>query len=76
MRRRSAEAVSVTTRRPDSSRAMRRSNSSDGDSRPRTIARSTCVNPRASHGRTGQATKRETKARVKVVTPHGRRMKE
>ncbi|CAM5720287.1 hypothetical protein SCALM49S_02257 [Streptomyces californicus] len=52
-----------------------RSNSSDGDSSPRTIARSTAVSPRAMNGSTGHRTNRLTSVTPNVSTPHGSRMK-
>ena len=73
MRRRSAAALSTTTPRPDSSSATRRSSTSDGDSSPRTSARSTFVSPRASHGSTGQATNSAVSATANVSTSHGSR---
>ncbi len=66
--------MSTTTPRSDSSSAMRRSNSSDGDSSPRTIARSTVVSPRAMNGSTGHRTNRLTSVTANVSTPHGSRM--
>ena len=66
MRRRSAAAVSTTTPRSDSSSAIRRSSSSEGDSRPRTIARSALASPRAMNGSTGHSTNSETSVTVKV----------
>ncbi|CAM5695289.1 hypothetical protein SHIRM173S_10023 [Streptomyces hirsutus] len=53
---------------------MRRSSSSDGDSRPRTIARSALASPRAMNGSTGHSTNSEVSVTVKVTMPHGRRI--
>ena len=75
MRRRSAAAVSVTVIRSDSSSAIRRSSSSEGESSPRTIARSTFDSQRASQGSTGQPTKSETSVTAKVSTAQGSRTK-
>ncbi|CAM5744334.1 hypothetical protein SALBM311S_04686 [Streptomyces alboniger] len=71
MRRMSAAAVSTTTPRSDSSSAIRRSSSSEGDSRPRTIARSTLVSPRAISGSTGHSTNSEVRVKAKVKMPKG-----
>ena len=53
---------------------MRRSVESDGDSRPRTIARSAAASPPTTNGSTGQRTSRLTSASTKVTIDHGRRM--
>lgn len=54
---------------------MRRSSSSEGDSSPRTIARSALVSPRAMNGSTGHSTNSEVSVMAKVSTPQGNRMK-
>jgi hypothetical protein len=73
IRRRSALAVSVTVSRPDSSSAMRRSSSSEGESSDRTSARSTLVSQRASHGSSGQPTKSAQSTMAKPASVQGSR---
>ena len=55
----------------DSSSAIRCSSSSDGESSPRAIARSTFDSQRATQGSAGHPTKSDTKATVKVRTAPG-----
>jgi len=74
MRRRSAAAVSTTTPRSDSSSAIRRSSSSEGDSSPRTIARSALARPRTMNGSTGHSTNRPVSVTTNVAMPHGSRI--